>query len=248
MAANSTRQKLLCLIDDIEIVSKELFETMSTPKNQLRPDGADTVMLMELLVEKDKEIKSTLKIAEEQAEIQTVMDSLKTQVDKRDIEIKILQKNLKESETILSTAVYQAQQKLESINQANTKKISSEELIKFAHRISASNAVAAPVTWAPGDPRRPYPTDLDMRQGFLGQGTYTDTLAVSRSNSQISNVSETNSTPVSSNSLSWQHPPEVSITSSISHHAISDFKGHNKENEEIELMSSDSSSSSSSDE
>ncbi|ESP04868.1 hypothetical protein LOTGIDRAFT_109428 [Lottia gigantea] len=187
MAASSTRQKLLSLIDDIEIVSKELFEALSTPKTQLRPDGADSVMLMELLVEKDQELKATIKTAEEQAEIQSVMDNLKIEVEKRDQEIKVLQKNLKDSETILSTAVYQAKQKLESIAQANNKRTSSEDLIKFAHRISASNAVAAPVTWAPGDPRRPYPTDLDMRQGFLGQGTYTDVSAVTRSNSQISN-------------------------------------------------------------
>lgn len=77
--------------------------------------------------------------------------------------------------------------------------ISSEEIIKYAHRISASNAVCAPLNWVPGkrtvfsfihvissetcsvifvsscdvhvcvgDPRRPYPTDLEMRSGILG--------------------------------------------------------------------------------
>jgi mediator of RNA polymerase II transcription subunit 4 len=40
--------------------------------------------------------------------------------------------------------------KLNAIQQANSKKVSSEELIKFVHRISASNAVASPPTWAPG--------------------------------------------------------------------------------------------------
>ena len=49
-----------------------------------------------------------------------------------------------------STAIFQAKQKLESINKANEKRISSEDLIKFAHRISASNAVEAPPTWQPG--------------------------------------------------------------------------------------------------
>lgn len=47
--------------------------------------------------------------------------------------------------------------------------MSSEELIKYAHRISASSAVAAPHNWQQGDPRRPYPTDIEMRQGFLGR-------------------------------------------------------------------------------
>ncbi len=68
--------------------------------------------------------------------------------------------------------------------------VSSEELIKYGHRISASNAVCAPLNWQQGDTRRPYPTgemslatqfsdafagnthflsDLEMRQGFLGR-------------------------------------------------------------------------------
>lgn len=98
--------------------------------------------------------------------------------------------------------------------------VSSEELIKYAHKISSSNAVEAPTTWMPGmasfssqsvsvlgflclytlsihsktlfcnflssnpltlywfelfpscfppgDPRRPYPLDVEMRSGILG--------------------------------------------------------------------------------
>ena len=53
--------------------------------------------------------------------------------------------------SLQSTAIYQAKQKLDSISKANSRQISSEELIKFAHRISASNGVAAPPTWAPGE-------------------------------------------------------------------------------------------------
>lgn len=59
-----------------------------------------------------------------------------------------------------ATAIYQAKQKLQSINRANRRPVSSEDLIKFAHRISSSNAVCAPLTWQPGDPRRPYPTGI----------------------------------------------------------------------------------------
>lgn len=40
-------------------------------------------------------------VAAEQAEIQKTIDELRTEVDKRDAEIKHLQKNLKEAETIL---------------------------------------------------------------------------------------------------------------------------------------------------
>ena len=68
-----------------------------------------------------------------------------------------------------STAIYQARQKLDSIQKAKENPVSSEELIKYAHRISASNAVSAPLNWQQGDPRRPYPTDMEMRLGFLGK-------------------------------------------------------------------------------
>lgn len=40
-------------------------------------------------------------IAEEQGNIQKTIDELKSEVDKRDHDIKSLQKNLKEAETIL---------------------------------------------------------------------------------------------------------------------------------------------------
>lgn len=59
-----------------------------------------------------------------------------------------------------ATAIYQAKQKLQSIARANKRPVGSEDLIKFAHRISASNAVCAPLTWQQGDPRRPYPTGI----------------------------------------------------------------------------------------
>lgn len=97
------------------------------------------------------------------------MNVLKAEVERQDQDIGQLQRQLKEAEQILSTAIYQAKQKLASISRANKRPVSSEELIKFAHRISASNAVCAPLTWQQGDPRRPYPTDIEMRLGFLGR-------------------------------------------------------------------------------
>ncbi|KAK7090968.1 mediator of RNA polymerase II transcription subunit 4-like [Littorina saxatilis] len=256
MASLNTQTRLFMLIDDMEMVAKELFELqlMNVPKSQQK-DGADSVSLMELLIQKDSEIKSVIKLAEEQAQIQKLMDSLKLEVDKRDSEIKNLQRSLKEAETILATAIYQAKQKMQAVKQANDHSTSSEEIIKFAHRISASNAVAAPVMWGPGDPRRPYPTDLDMRQGFLGgMCTYPDN---SRHPPQTQTSTEQHLPTMPGgamqgigSSLSWQPSQEVAmtLTSTGSHHSIHDLKGHNKENEDVELMSSDSSSSSSSDE
>ncbi|GFR76708.1 mediator of RNA polymerase II transcription subunit 4 [Elysia marginata] len=151
---------------------RELIEQLAVPKAQRRTDAED---LMQLLIEKDGELKETLKIAEAQEKVQKVMDSLRAEVNKRDVEVRQLQRALKEAETIMATAVYQAKQKLSAVRQAQANKVSSEELIKYAHRISASNAVSAPPTWGPGDPRRPYPTDLEMRHSFLSMGSVPDT-------------------------------------------------------------------------
>ncbi|GFO09563.1 mediator of RNA polymerase ii transcription subunit 4 [Plakobranchus ocellatus] len=173
----STRQKLHSVIDDMELISKELIEQLAMPKSQRRPDAPDTEEMMQLLIEKDTELKEILKIAEEQEKVQKVMDSLRAEVNKRDTEVRQLQRALKEAETIMATAVYQAKQKLAAVRQAQANKVSCEELIKYAHRISASNAVAAPPTWGPGDPRRPYPTDLEMRHSFLSMGSVPESSA-----------------------------------------------------------------------
>lgn len=135
----------------------------------MKLSGSEYSQLTELLVAKNNELNDTLKLAAEQAEIDKKMDVLKAEVDRQDHDINHLQKQLKEAEQILSTAIYQANQKLQSIAKANKRPVSSEELIKFAHRISASNAICAPLTWQQGDPRRPYPTDIEMRLGLLGR-------------------------------------------------------------------------------
>lgn len=131
--------------------------------------SSEHAQLTELLVSKDKEIKDTLALARNQALVEKKMESLRAEVDRQDQEIRNLQRQLKEGEQILATAIFQAKQKLASIAKANKRPVLSEELIKFAHRISASNAVCAPLTWQQGDPRRPYPTDIEMRLGFLGR-------------------------------------------------------------------------------
>lgn len=69
-----------------------------------------------------------------QGQINTKMNLLKAEVDRQDQDINHLQKQLKEAEQILSTAIYQANQKLQSISRAKKRPVSSEELIKFAHR------------------------------------------------------------------------------------------------------------------
>lgn len=138
-------------------------------KHQQKSLAGSDQSLVELLVAKDNELKEGLKQAEEQAKIEQQMDELRAQGEKQDEEINQLQKQLKDAEQILSTALFQARQKLASINRANKRPVSSEELIKFAHRISATHSICAPLQWQQGDLGRPYPTDTEIRRGHLGK-------------------------------------------------------------------------------
>uniref|UniRef100_A0A671S1R5 Mediator of RNA polymerase II transcription subunit 4 n=1 Tax=Sinocyclocheilus anshuiensis TaxID=1608454 RepID=A0A671S1R5_9TELE len=167
-AEKSTKEKLLSTLDDIEVLSRELIEMLALSRTQKLPQPGEDTDILELLVQRDKEFQELMQTAVEQGKVHQEMQALEKEVEKRDSDIQQLQKQLKEAEHILATAVYQAKEKLKSIEKARKGSISSEEIIKYAHRISASNAVCAPLNWVPGDPRRPYPTDLEMRSGILG--------------------------------------------------------------------------------
>nr|CAI5859311.1 unnamed protein product [Callosobruchus analis] len=249
MSQISTKEKLLYIIDDIELISKEIIENAIAPKSA-KLSGPEYAQLTELLVAKDNELKETLKLASEQAQINKKLDNLKAEVERQDQDINDLQRQLKEAEQILSTAIYQANQKLASIARANKRPVHSEELIKFAHRISASNAICAPLTWQQGDPRRPYPTDIEMRLGLLGRLSDPingHLLAQQNSMSDLHRPGHPGEIPASQqNQFAWHPSGEMHIT--VGQGSVSmDTRNHKQENEDVEVMSTDSSSSSSSD-
>nr|CAI9710362.1 unnamed protein product [Rangifer tarandus platyrhynchus] len=164
---SSTQERLLSALEDQEVLPRELTEMLAISRNQKLLQSGEENQVLELLIHRDGEFQELMKLALNQGKIHHEMQVLE-KVEKRDSDIQQLQKQLQEAEQILATAVYQAKEKLKSIEKARKGAI-SEEIIKYAHRISASNAVCAPLTWVPGDPRRPYPTDLEMRSGLLDQ-------------------------------------------------------------------------------
>ncbi|XP_073978998.1 mediator complex subunit 4 [Rhodnius prolixus] len=246
----STGEKLLSIIEDIGLISKEIIENAIAMKHQ-KLCGAEQVHLTELLVMKDNELKETLKLAAEQAKVNQKMDLLRAEVDKLDQDIQQLQRQLKEAEQILATAIYQAKQKLQSINRANKRPVSSEDLIRFAHRISSSNAVCAPLTWQPGDPRRPYPTDIEMRVGFLGRLSDMplngNMLQQTNALGEMHRAGHHSEPPASQqNQFAWHSSGEIHMA--VGQGSVPmDTRNHTKDSEDVEVMSSDSSSSSSSD-
>jgi len=208
--------------------------------------------LAELLVAKDKELKHYLSLAQEQQEIQDKSDSLSSEVEQQDEEIRQLQKHFKEAEHVLATSIYQAKQKLALISKANDKCLASDELIKYAHKISAAHAVAAPHNWQVGDPRRPYPTDIEMRSGLLGQVNVEPSLLNPPpppppslpGMSGAGHPSQVSSTPFQWSAGAADVKPNVS---QLPLPTPSDSRNKLDSLEDVEVMSSDSSSSSSSD-
>jgi len=168
----ATKEIILRLLDDFENTSKELIDNIAAvaaqrgPKNDLIQTVSETV---EKLISKDHEIQSAVKVAEQQILIQQQIVQIRDEISRKDQDILLLQSQLRDAEQILANALFEAKKKLNATKEANNAAVSSEDLIKFAFRISSSNAVEAPPDWQPGDPRRPYPLDFVMRSGILGQ-------------------------------------------------------------------------------
>eukprot|EP00096_Caligus_rogercresseyi_P003149 TRINITY_DN15780_c0_g1_i1.p1 TRINITY_DN15780_c0_g1~~TRINITY_DN15780_c0_g1_i1.p1 ORF type:complete len:278 (-),score=91.02 TRINITY_DN15780_c0_g1_i1:187-1020(-) len=162
----STRDKILTLINEMELLSGEMISNLIGGN---KPRRLESDEIIRLLKEKQNTLNEFIELATEQAEIEKKISVMAEEVKTHDGYIRQLQKHLKDAETVLSTAIYQSRQKLEAIEKANSNPVQSEDLIKYAHRISASNAVSAPLNWVQGDPRRPYPTDMEMRIGCLAR-------------------------------------------------------------------------------
>lgn len=264
MSEKCVRDRLLSITDDLELISKELFETVLTPKPLRQNMTLDNNQLADLLVAKEKELMNELRLAKEQEEIHNNMVVLREEVDRHDQQIRQLQKQFKEAEHILATAIYQAKQKLQIISKATSHPIPSEELIRYAHKISAAHSVSAPYNWEIGDQRRPYPTDVEMRSGLLANyndPTIASNLLQQQSHQLNSYSGQQTQPPVpemarpsstastsSGSSFAWGHDikPNVSALSTYPHHHSLDVKS-NKDTDDVEVMSTDSSSSSSSD-
>jgi len=166
MSSICTKEVILSLIDDIELISRELLDNCVAPKPK-RMSASEHTAITDLLIEKDKQLRDALSLAGEQGNMELQIDAVRAQVDEQDSLITNLQRQLKEAEGLLSEEIYKAKQKLDSVSKAQP--VLSGDLIKYSHKISASNGVAAPPNWQQGDPRRPYPTDIEMRGGFLAR-------------------------------------------------------------------------------
>jgi mediator of RNA polymerase II transcription subunit 4 len=79
---------------------RELIENTIAQKHQ-KLSSSEHLLMTELLVAKDNELKEALKLATEQAKINHKMEALKGEVERQDQYIQQLQRQLKEAEQIL---------------------------------------------------------------------------------------------------------------------------------------------------
>ena len=76
MSVPCTKELLLSLIEDIELIARELIENSVAPK-QNRMAAHEHKAVTELLVTKDKELKETLKLAAEQGEVEKEIEMVR---------------------------------------------------------------------------------------------------------------------------------------------------------------------------
>uniref|UniRef100_F6X3B3 Mediator of RNA polymerase II transcription subunit 4 n=1 Tax=Ciona intestinalis TaxID=7719 RepID=F6X3B3_CIOIN len=170
----STKKQLLSLVDDVDLVIRLISD--SAIGNRRKTENVKNFCILPeyLLLQKNKKLADLTEVACQQQKLEVKVKATRAEIAMKDTEIKCLQKHLKAAEQLLGTALHQAKEKLKSFDQANKGSVMSEDIIKYAHKISASCSTAAPLNWTPGDQRRPYPQDIEMRCGWLGQINNSD--------------------------------------------------------------------------
>ena len=80
MSVPCTKELLLSLIEDIELIARELIENSVAPK-QSRMPAHEHKAVTELLVSKDMELKETLKLAAEQGGVEKEIEMVRVEND-----------------------------------------------------------------------------------------------------------------------------------------------------------------------
>lgn len=116
--------------------------------------------------------------------------------------------------------------------------------------------MASPYNWEIGDQRRPYPTDLEMKSGLLANSNDANLSSLLQQQQNQYSQNQFQQEPLvrpasaASSPYPWGNPYEmksnINSTNSGYDHRL-EVKSNNKDNDDVEVMSTDSSSSSSSD-
>jgi mediator of RNA polymerase II transcription subunit 4 len=160
-----TRRKLDLLLQEMDTICREIISQLynsSTTQNNL-----DTQTLIDMFIERQDYLTQQIHIVRQQQELERQLQIKRDEILKCDRALRCLQTYLLQAVQVLSSAVYQAREKLSNIRRAKT--FPSETIIRYAHQLASSYSTIAPDNWQQGDIRRPYPTNIDMRRGILGR-------------------------------------------------------------------------------
>ncbi|OQV13466.1 putative Mediator of RNA polymerase II transcription subunit 4 [Hypsibius exemplaris] len=274
----STKHKMLAVLDEVELIYESLLSLLasqpavaadptansylSAAKIPVNPEPMypeefekAIIELAELLAERQIDFTKLAANAQKEVEMNVAIQALVVESDRLKEQVIALQLRLKEAEQVLASALHAARQKTDTIKAADEAQLTLDEIIRYAHRISVGFSASAPPNWLPGDPRRPYPTDLEMRAGILArqldnnQGIpppqnqilplTTDGLTATTREYLGSNAGPYTMSPQPLSQTSMDSP-KTPVTASLQREASA-------EEPDVEMMSSDESTTSSSD-
>jgi len=176
-----TRAQLHQVLDDVDLITRQLISVLSHNGNHQSGDSnlrskvaenkkvMDVDQLARLLALKQADIQDLVEVAGQQKQLKEDISCIKDSISSADKRIASMQKTFNEAERLQATSIYYAKELIKQIDKAQMQPVGSEELVKYAHKISSSCSTVAPISWSYGDPRRPYPQDVEMKMGWLGQ-------------------------------------------------------------------------------
>jgi len=161
-----TRRKLDLLLQEMDTICREIISQLYNSSSSSTNNNLDTQTLIDMFIERQDYLTQQIHVVRQQQELERQLQIKRDEILKCDRALRCLQTYLLQAVQVLSSAVYQAREKLSNIRRAKT--FPSETIIRYAHQLASCYSTIAPDNWQQGDIRRPYPTNIDMRRGLLG--------------------------------------------------------------------------------
>ncbi|KAF3843726.1 hypothetical protein F7725_002575 [Dissostichus mawsoni] len=76
----STKDRLLSVLEDLEVLSRELIEMLALSRSQKLPQPGEDIRVLELLVQRDQELQDLMEVAQQQGKVQEEMQLLEKEV------------------------------------------------------------------------------------------------------------------------------------------------------------------------
>ncbi|CAF1276304.1 unnamed protein product [Adineta steineri] len=162
-----TRRKLDLLLQEMDTICREIISQLYNSSSSSTNTNLNTQTLIDMFIERQNYLSQQIQIVRQQQELERQLQIKRDEILKCDRALRCLQTYLLQAVQVLSSAVYQAREKLSNIRRAKT--FPSETIIRYAHQLASCYSTVAPDNWQQGDIRRPYPTNIDMRRGLLGR-------------------------------------------------------------------------------